>query len=454
MKKQLLMILLFFLMSFTTYADSPTLGIGASVFPVGETDVTLLHQDVNINVSDEKVFVESIMVLKNTGKNDTVVMHLPNDRLVYTTNGKEAAHDSQKFNDLKMYVDGKKLPTDRKDNAVGLEADFNLSSQSGYTWEINFDRNQTHRVVITYWVYPAYDEGGGVWLQYAMRPSLLWKSTIGYSKIAVTYGRSFDPQDLTIKEFSSNKNTVIQVFPEDGKLEWVSFDSEPEFDIILRQQGFIEMKRAELFDGNFVSSGFPVMKKVQDLGKEAYHAYFNKDYEKFLQKVNIIETYKNGENDQVSTYVLEMINFLDYYRAKVLLERGDYTGAEYYFKLNGMLNDRNLYDLTEVYKTSGEMDKYIQALNKAVKLEAYSPIVKMWAHRQLMALPVNMKEKYGLTDYIDTTTIDAVDGGETITGGDTENKYIEGFSFKSFILINTGIFILIMVIYWNIRKRS
>lgn len=175
--------------------------------------------------------------------------------------------------------------------------------------------------------------------------------------------------------------------------------------------------------------------EIENLGNEACKLYEDEKYDAALKKMDQIEKYKKDDHEEVRMYALEMAYKLDYYRAMIFLEKKEYEKAIYYLKINGMLEDKNLYEIVKIYKITGQMDEYIYYLKKMLKKEEE---IVLCAKKEIQDLPYSIREKYGLL-------------GKEFEIEDKSRR--DKFSYKSFAFMHIGVVILIGVLFYNIKKR-
>jgi len=459
MKKLLLLFTILFLTYIPAYGDDGVLGgKGNTVYPIYDTSVKMLGENVYIKIKDGKSYVSCEFLFQSTGKGERLMVGFP----AYGTvpqEEREEFNDDLKLYDFKTYVDGKEVTTVIK---KGLNEEGNNSGGLFYpnwhVWDMSFKENEVHRVMNTYWVYNSRDFMGGELIEYILRTGATWKDTINYGKITMQFDITFDPQDINLmnyKAYNNSNNLVVYVLPEEKKLIWEFFDLEPGFDVgvyfrdnkALKKNYFLEVSAA-YFDAKEKQT-------IYDLGKSAYDSYTKGEYDASLNEIRKIEEFKGHDDHRISEYALQIINWLDYYRAMMYMEKGDLKQAEYYFKISGILEDNNYYSLTQLYKISGDTDKYIQSLNRIIKGRFTNQAIVPWALQEYKLLPAALKEKYQLDWQEQQIVIENVEDDKD----DKEDAEISislknDFKPKPFILINMGIFMFILVIYWNIRKRS
>ncbi|MBS3994321.1 MAG: hypothetical protein KGZ33_00880 [Alkaliphilus sp.] len=449
------LVILLFAMEFAYANDAVLGGKGNTVYPIYDTSVKMLGENVSIKIVDGRSYIRCEFLFINTGKSEKLMVGFPAYGTLPVTEDRVGFEDDLKLYDFKAYVNGKEIPVTIK---KGLEEEGNNKDDmyypNWYVWELEFEENEIHRVVNTYWVKNSYDSMGGQSIDYVLRTGSTWKGNISYGKITMELETVFDPQDIVItnfQDYKDNENIRLQVLPEEKKLIWEFYDLEPDFDIGIYISNLMESRKQYLLSSTYNAS--KEMQNILQLGKQAYNSFQEGELDNVLKNIREIEEYKNSEDRQISEYALQITNWLDYYRAKVYLKKGDIKKTEYYLKASGILEDRNHYKLTELYKTSGNMDKYMQSLKKIMNGRYSNSALYPWAIQQFNNLPESIKVKYNMEDKIETTN----DPTNTKEDENTEsNKFTpeKDFSARSFVFINMGIFILILVVYWNIKKRA
>ena len=453
MRKLICYLVLFLLTTGFAHGDDGVLGgKGNTVYPIFDTAVTMLGENVTIQVAEGRSYVRCEFLFRNTGKSEKTMVGFPAHGTMPDVEDREGFDDDPKLHDFKTFVNGREIPVTLK---KGLKEEGNNKDSmyypNWYVWELEFKENEIHKVVNTYWVMNSYDSMGGEAINYVLRTGATWKGNIPYGRITMAFDTVFDPQDINIwnyQDYRDNRNIMLQVLPEEKKLIWEFYDLEPTYDIGIYRLNAMEVRQRTLFSDSYNTSADE--KKILQLGKEAYSNFAKGELEAFLNNISEIEEYKGSEDRQISEYALQMTNWLDYHRAKVYLEKGDISKTEYYLKASGILEDRNHYDLVQLYKISGDMDKYVQGLHKIINGRYAHQALYPWATQQLNNLPGSIKAKYNMATEKET------EGKAVENNGSIENSAPLGkdFSAKSFILINVGVFILILVIYRNIKKRT
>ncbi|MBB6214026.1 hypothetical protein HNQ80_000095 [Anaerosolibacter carboniphilus] len=455
MKKSMIVCFILLLcMGSAVYGDDAVLGgRGNTVYPIYDTQVEMLSEHVDIEVKGEYSLVRCEFLFRNAGEKETVMVGFPAYGTLPPREDRASFGDDEKLYDFKTYVDGKEQNTVIKE---GLKEEGNnlgrMYYANWYVWEMKFDKGQERRVVNTYRIKNSYDSIGGKTVKYILETGATWKNSIGYGKVSIRFDQKIDPQNINIvdyQEYENQPNVAIGVYPEDNKITWEFFDLEPDFNIELYYQEPMERQRYLIFDS--VDNGENKEKDmIKKYGLTAYKAYMSSDDERALEAIKKVNSYKEHGDEEIASYALEVSNFLDYYRGLIHMKRGDTEGAIYYLKLNGLLQDRNLYLLSQLYKTSGNLDQYIQMLNRMTKGNVYGNVLRLWANQEQQALPQGIKVKYDIDDS-DAKVITSKESVEE--GVKAETKKQEDFSYKGFILFNMGIVIFIFVIFWNIKKR-
>jgi hypothetical protein len=446
--------LLLLSMGSAVYGEDAVLGgSGNTVYPIYDTQVEMLSEKIDIEVQGEYSLVRCEFLFRNTEDRETITVGFPAYGTLTPTEDRVAFEDDQKLYDFKTYVDGQEAKTVIKE---GLKEEGNnkgsLYYANWHVWEMTFDKGQERKVVSTYRIKNAYDSMGGKTIKYILDTGATWKNNIGYGKVSVHFDQKMDPQNWSImgyQGYENHPNVTVKVYPENNQIIWEFFDLEPDLNVELYYQEPLVRQHQLIFDG--VADGDKKEKNmVKHLGLTAYKAYMEGDDERALEAIKKVNSYKEHGDKEVASYALEAANYLDYYRGLVHMRQGDTKGAIYYLKLNGLLQDRNVYLLSQLYKITGNHDQYIQMLNRMVKGNVYGNVLRIWANQEQQALPKAMKEKYGIPGQEQNITASQESIKEE---SKTVPKKQEAFSYKGFIVFNMGIVIFIFVIFWNIRKR-
>ncbi|QZY56077.1 hypothetical protein [Crassaminicella profunda] len=441
MKKLYILLSLVYILNFTTYAEESILGgKGDTIYPILDTSVQMMSEKVEIKVDKGIAHVESEFVLKNTGKKEKNRVGIPACGI-----GDKIQEVNSQLHDFKVEIDGKKVSNPLK---KGVEKEG--YGPNWYMWEMSFDEEEMKRIKNTYWMHLSSDGIGGEVIEYVLKNGGGWNKAIKYGKITMEFESDFDPENFEIldyEKYKKNKKVEVKVMPEEKKVIWEFYNLEPDFNIALYSKDVIRNEKKDLLEVSLSPSDKELW-QIQNLGKKAYENYTKGNYDDSWANMDQIEKYKESQEDQISKYAIRMIHWLDYYRAMILLEKGEYEKSAYYFKTNGVFEEKNLYQLSMLYKKSGNIDDYIQMLKCIVKGKRDRQVIKVWAEQELKQLPVEIKEKYGIIHQNNKEE----KSDEKIEREEKESKK-EKFSYRAFILFNTGIVILLGVVYWNIKKK-
>ncbi|TCO73790.1 tetratricopeptide repeat protein [Marinisporobacter balticus] len=429
MKKLLILLGILYMLSTIVYANDSIIGeIGNTIYPISDTSVQMVAETVEIKMKEDRIYVRCEFVLKKSEEKEKIMVGFP-------------AYSS--LFDFQTYINGKKSAVTIK---KGLKEE---AYPNEYVWEMTFDEEDVYKVVNTYWMDRVYDEKGWELIKYIVKSGATWNEPIHYGKVTIEYDKAFDPENLELIDYDiykNNEDVKVKVLPEEKKIIWEFYELDPDFDIIVYDKDYIKIKQKELLEKPYDKSE-KEKGKIQNLAKKVYDDYLQGNYDVAWENMNKVEQYKNHADKQVSKYALKVINLLDYYRAMILMEKGKYKESAYYFKTNGIFDERNLYKLATLYKMSGDTDQYIQVLNKIIKLQNDNQGIVVWAEQEINHLPTTIKEKYEIKEKNLTMHKE-----KTINQENKEKKK-DRFSYRSFILVNSGIFILFFVVYWNIKKE-
>ena len=455
LKRWVTIFVLLSLMTSGVYGDDSVLGgVGNTVYPIFDTEVQMMGERVDIQIRDRKAFVRCEFLFKNTGKKEKVTIGFPAYGTLPPTEDRQHFGDDLKIYDFMTYVDGKEIQTTIRDGIkpVGNNRD-DLYYPKWHVWEMEFEKNQTRRVVNTYWMHNSFDSSGGEWVQYILKTGATWKDVIGYGKITITLDQSISLQDITLRDYQlykDNENVTLRILPEENKFIWEFYGIEPNFDIGLYYQDRLARFKEAYLETPFSTGEPKELNEIQQLANRAYEAYLNNNYDTALEAIKAINPFKDQEDRQVANYALEVGNYLDYYRALILLEQGDIKGGEHYLRVSGMFGEQNLYQLANHYKTTGDTDQYIQLLNRMVKKGSHSETIQLWAEQERKNLPSGILNRYNINQnekagYSKENITPPISQGES----PKEQEY----SYKGFVIFNMGVVTLIFMVYWNIKKR-
>lgn len=448
-KKLSFIVILLFLLNYRVYADHGILGgKGNTIYPMMDTSVEMMSQKVEIKVKSGRSYVRCEFLFKNTGEKEKIKVGFPAYGTDRIDKERKGFNENTKIYDFETYIDGQEIPVHIKKS---LKEEGNnvkdLYYPNWYVWEMAFDEGKVHRVVNTYWVYNSYDSMGGEVIEYVLRSGSTWKNKIHYGSVSVEFDKGFDPQNFDIINYhvyKKNKNLKVKVLPQDKKIVWELYDLEPDFDIGIYHVNATHNKKDDLL-GSTLDTSDKKKWEIQNLAKKAYDTYAQKNYEQSLNLMDEIYEYKKSEDLEVSNYALEIANVLDYYKADIFVQKGRYKDAIEYYKLSGILEDKNLYPIAKLYKESGNIDAYMQILERIMRGELENNVITLWAEQEISNLPIFIKERYGVVEKnIKTDKVEEIETGK---------RREKTFSYKGFILFNAGILILIFVGYLNIKKN-
>ncbi|MCT4620443.1 MAG: hypothetical protein N4A62_13750 [Marinisporobacter sp.] len=435
MKKLYIPLIILYLLNLTVYADDNILKAKAgNIYPISDKNIQMISEKVEIKVRNGMAYVRSEFVLKNTGEKEKIIAGFP----AYTTKNK-----NHQLHDFKVYIDGEKTSIALKKGENRKE----LYNDNWYALEMTFDKEQVKRVENTYWVDLAVDGIGGEKVEYILSGGV-WDNPIGYGKVTIEFEDDLDPENVELVGYEDYKNYVsFKVIPEDKKMTWEFYNLKPDFDINLYHKNSMKNEKTYLLDIPIAPRDEELW-EIQNLGKKAYDTYKKENYDDAWRYMDQIEKYKENEEDRIAKYAIRMIHLFDYYRAMILMKKGQYEDAAYYFKTNGIFEEKNLYQLAMLYKKSGYIDEYIEMLKGLEKGKRDGQVIKIWVKQEMSQLPSETKEKYEISQQLkkEKKTDKPIKVKE-------ETKK-EKFSYRGFILFNMGILILVFVVFWNIKRRS
>ncbi|AOT69721.1 tetratricopeptide repeat protein [Geosporobacter ferrireducens] len=453
-------ILFFFLIlihsTLSAYADDTVLGgTGQTVYPIFDTNVKMMSEQVDIHVRDGKSYVQCTFLFHNTGETEKLLMGFPAYGTLPPREGREAFDDDVGLYAFKSYIDEKEVGVEVR---KGLQQKGNnvdpLYYPNWYVWEMEIKKGEIKKVVNSYWMHNTYDSTGGETIQYVLKTGATWKGEIEYGKITIVFDDPVSPQNFSILDYElyqSNKNVQVFIHPEDKSFIWEFYRLEPDFDIGLYRQEWQRRGIEVLLYQDYLPKEHKEGQHLRQLGLAAIEAYEKGDYEKAMDAIKKANQYKESQNAEVASYALEVANLLDYYRGMILKQQGDYKGAAYYLKLNGLSEDYNLYELANVYRQAGELDQYIQTLKKIIRRENGQNSLRLWGLGEINRLPARIKESYELMQLPSAEAPITKDQSEIQNESGVRGP--KAFFFPSFLLFNGGVVILILVLYWNIKRR-
>jgi hypothetical protein len=238
-------------------ANSPALANDSSVgrnpegiYPITETDVIMLSEDIVIDV--EKGLVSCDFVFKNTSGAKNILMGFPARMKTYD----EAPDGDPEVHDFKCWIDDKLVATKLEKGVAPTKLPVEITENytHWYTFSVPFARNATVRVKNTYRVTNTYYSTGEILTSYIMKTGAVWKDSIGHAKITFLLGE-IKPYELQMI-FPSN-----MVF-KDNALVLERENISPTYNPTI-------MYNKQIYTGDFLSH-FPLDFQKAHLAKKGY----------------------------------------------------------------------------------------------------------------------------------------------------------------------------------------
>lgn len=238
------------------------------------------------------------------------------------------------------------------------------------------------------------------------------------TRIKINFNRKIDPENLyfTNEKIIENSKFNIDVYPEQGNIIITAYSIDHDYHIQLKYNNYFKNKIKDNLDKEAIGA-----LKIIELYEEGQIEKFQTEYE----KMNLID-----ENYLTIKYVL------DYYDARAYYDLGQYEKALEKFKTGYIIEDKNLYYNITINKELNKLDLMARDLKKALDNSKQS-LVNIWARKEVINIPKELC-KDQLSDYI-------------LRENNNEPK--KDFNYKSFIMMNSGIVILLLVFYYNIKKK-
>ncbi|PAB58657.1 hypothetical protein [Anaeromicrobium sediminis] len=238
------------------------------------------------------------------------------------------------------------------------------------------------------------------------------------AKFRITFNKSIDPQNLYFhkEDIVNNPNFYVDIKPDEGIILIEGYELKKNYNLLIEYEEYFKNKLNEELVG----------KKANIL--ELIKYYEEKKFEDFINKSNNMEL--NNDQDDES---LKLKYIVEYYNGRVSYEMRDYEKAIENFKTGDIIENRNIYYNTIANKELGNMDKALVYFKKALNENDKNGIY-IWAKKEIENLPEIYKEK--------------------LSEKEIHKKPIEKnkFSYRGFLMMNSGIFILFLVLYHNIKK--
>ncbi|WP_053955976.1 tetratricopeptide repeat protein [Inediibacterium massiliense] len=409
MKKWIVFFMILFLFQIKAYAD-PVILEENNMTPDKNSSMDIISTNSQIHIKNKKCYIENDFIFKNF-KKEKMTMGILYDG-VY---------------DVKISSEEKEIST---------FIHKGQKNQKWYIWEIPTTKEQVN-VKISYCKENIIDPLGGENIRYSLP-----QNHIHYGKVTFIFDEGLDPQDIKVKgyeKYEKKEQVNIEMNPKENEMVWTIYDHMNPFNIELYYRDYRKIEKEKLLDQEKRTQ--KEIKEIKELGKKAYDSYINGEYEKSIEYINDMDLYKKNKNKEVSEYALKMTNFLDYYRGCIYQTKGNTKDAIYYFKSSGILYNRNLYDLINLYHNTGSLDEYTKLLKEIMEKEERQSGIRIWAEQEIDHLPNGLKEQYGIEKKYE------------IKEEKNIKKDEQKFSFKGFWFFHMGITVLFLVVFWNIKKR-
>ncbi|MCT4595494.1 MAG: hypothetical protein N4A57_14695 [Anaeromicrobium sp.] len=237
------------------------------------------------------------------------------------------------------------------------------------------------------------------------------------AKFKINFNKSIDPQNLYFnkEDMVDNPNFYVHIRPDEGMVIIEAYEVEKDYDLVIEYEEYFKNKLGK--------------EPLDDKGHilELIKYYEEKNFKDFTKKLKDLQLDSKDEEDLKLKYIVE------YYTGRFFYEMKDYERAIENFKTGYIIENRNIYYNIMANKELGNMDKVLEDFKKSLRGDKKSGLY-IWAKKEIKNLPQIYEEKL-IVKEIDKKPMEK-----------------KKFSYRSFILMNSGIFILFLVIYHNIKK--
>jgi len=224
-------ILVGFLFFLPLLADDATYeGDGATVFPISNDQIQMLHEEVVCN-GGYKWVIEMTATYKNFGPATTVQMGFPfKQQLPEESDNSRNDYFDPRF---KTFIDGKSIPVTPKRSREHPELKH-INYPSAYTFEVHFDENEEKTIRHTYTAGGFSSSIGDYHFSYILMTGALWKDKIDRIDVEMRIAPSIGYDIVSPPEHSCRFDEKLHQIV----LSWTYTDLEPDFNIEVGRLGW------------------------------------------------------------------------------------------------------------------------------------------------------------------------------------------------------------------------
>ncbi len=174
-------------------ADDSSMGRNAEgVFPIGDTEVEMVAEDVTIRLLSRdgqatgQAEADCRFTFHNTSSEAVeVLVGFPGEFITYPDDESHVTSDA--LTEFRAFVDGEEVPVTLETGVAGPEEERQAFA-SWYTFTVSFAPDQTRTVVNTYKFWSSGYSNGEVNLCYTLSTGRYWKGTIGRATVTLELG--------------------------------------------------------------------------------------------------------------------------------------------------------------------------------------------------------------------------------------------------------------------------
>ena len=293
--------------------DASYEGDGATVFPISNDQIQMLHEKVVCN-GGYKWYIEMTATYKNFGPETTVQMGFPfKQKLPEET-------DDQSLSDnfdpqFKTFVDGKSIPVIPKRSKEHPELKH-INFPTAYTFEVHFAENEQKTIRHTYTAGGFASSIGDYHFSYILMTGALWKDKINRIEVEMriypTMG--FDivsPPEHTCR-LDENDYQII--------LNWTYTDIEPDFNIEVANLGWfarnappdMQIRKSTKFINQYGKAGIRYLRNLifAHYGYPFKNPMIRNVY--YSPQAHLYTENENYSEKYISSYHLEFLEYLNF----------------------------------------------------------------------------------------------------------------------------------------------
>ena len=209
----------------SVYANDASMGrMGETVYPLHETDVTMVSEDIFIkfNAEDSSGNVTCKFVFANSGEAKSVLMGFPAamkiDYEALTT------EERVSLNNFTAFKNGVEIPVSEVESSE-MEGDF-TKYPTWYVFEVPFEAGETLTMTHTYDVNFTYFSEGSISIGYILETGSTWNDSIGHSKVTFDLSE-IEPWGIEMYNYP----TADDFSYSNGQLIFEKWDFKPDFNL-------------------------------------------------------------------------------------------------------------------------------------------------------------------------------------------------------------------------------